>query len=108
MFGVVAQGPGGEETDNKITVLTALTRTARGTNTIWFAAQDAPTPRYQPDTNHPVSPLTGHGSQSVLKAAKSECSSVESFADFCRSPCILPAAEKTRSTPADEAGAAKY
>ena len=46
--------------------------------------------------------------QSVLKAAKSECSSVESFADFWRSPCILPAAEKTRSTPADEAGAAKY
>ena len=34
--------------------------------------------------------------QSVLKAAKSECSSVESLADFCRSPCILPAAA-TRS-----------
>ena len=32
----------------------------------------------------------------VLNAAKSECSSVESLADFCRSPCILPAAEKTR------------
>ena len=45
---------------------------------------------------------------SVLKAAKSECSSVSSLADFERSPCILPAAEKTRSTPAEEAGAAKY
>ena len=31
-----------------------------------------------------------------------------SLADFCRSPCIFPAAEKTRSTPPDEAGAAKY
>jgi hypothetical protein len=41
----------------------------------------------------------------VLKAAKSECSSVESLADFCwRSPCIFPAAEKMRSTPAEEAG----
>ena len=46
-----------------------------------------------------------HSSQSVLNAAKSECSSVESLADFCRSLCILPAAEKTRSTLADEAGA---
>ena len=27
--------------------------------------------------------------QSVLKAVNSECSSVESLADFCRSPCIL-------------------
>ena len=44
----------------------------------------------------------------MLKAANSECSSVESLADFWRSPCILPAAEKTRSTPAEEAGAAKY
>lgn len=44
----------------------------------------------------------------MLNAAKSECSSVESLADFWRSPCILPAAEKTRSTPADDAGAAKY
>ena len=35
----------------------------------------------------------------------SECSSVVSSADFCKSPCILPATEKTRSTPADEAGA---
>ena len=31
-----------------------------------------------------------------------------SLADLLRSPCILPAAEKTRSTPADDAGAAKY
>ena len=44
----------------------------------------------------------------MLNAAKSECSSVESLADFCRSPCILPAAEKTRSTPPVEAGAEKY
>ena len=51
---ILCQGPGGEETDNKITVLTALTSTARATNTIWFAAQDAPKPRYQPDTNHPA------------------------------------------------------
>ena len=43
-----------------------------------------------------------------MNAAKSECSSVESLADFWRSPCILPAAEKTRSTPADDAGAEKY
>ena len=50
----IAQGPGGEEADNKITVLTALTSTARATNTIWFAAQDTPKPRYQPDTNHPA------------------------------------------------------
>jgi hypothetical protein len=50
-----------------------------------------------------------HGKlQSVLKAAKREFSSVVSLADFCRSPCMLPAAEKTRSTPAEEAGAAKY
>ena len=46
--------------------------------------------------------------QFVLNAAKRECSSVESLADFWRSPCILPAAEKTRSTPAEDAGAAKY
>ena len=39
---------------------------------------------------------------------KAVCSSVESLADFWRSPCMLPAAEKTRSTPAEEAGAAKY
>ena len=32
----------------------------------------------------------------AAKSALSECSSVESSADFCRSPCILPAAEKTR------------
>ena len=44
----------------------------------------------------------------MLKAAKRECSSVECLAAFWRSPCILPAAEKTRSTPAEEAGAAKY
>ena len=31
-----------------------------------------------------------------------------SFADLRRSSCIFPAAEKTRSTPADEKGAAKY
>ena len=31
--------------------------------------------------------------QSVLNAAKSECSRVSSLADFERSPCILPAAE---------------
>eukprot|EP00966_Prymnesium_polylepis_P144433 3335463-Prymnesium_polylepis.1 len=47
------------------------------------------------------------GSYSVLNAAKRECSSVSSFADLERSPCIFPAAEKTRSTPADDAGAAK-
>ena len=43
--------------------------------------------------------------QSVLKAALMECWSVESLADFCRSPCISPAAEKMRlrSTPAEEA-----
>ena len=46
--------------------------------------------------------------QSVLKAANRECSSVVSLADFCRSLCIFPAAEKTRSTPPVEAGAAKY
>ena len=50
--------------------------------------------------------------QSVLKAALMECWSVESLADLCRlsyrSPCILPAAEKMCSTPAEEAGAAKY
>ena len=44
----------------------------------------------------------------MLNAAKSECWSVESLAAFWRSPCILPAAEKTRSTPADDASAAKY
>ena len=41
----------------------------------------------------------------MLYAAKSECASVESLADFCRSPSILSAAEKTRSsrdTTADE------
>ena len=48
---------------------------------------------------------TYHG---VLKAAKSEASSVLSFDLLLRSPCIFPAALKTRSTPADEAGAAKY
>ena len=35
--------------------------------------------------------------QSVLDAAKSECSRVSSLADFERSPYILPAAEKTRN-----------
>ena len=43
---------------------------------------------------------------SVLNAAKRECSKVVSLADFFRSVCILPAAEKTRSSPAEEAGAA--
>ena len=55
-------------------------------------------PTLMPDTN----PLSGSSlpqpsdSHSVLNVAKSECSSVESLADFCTSPCILPAAEKTR------------
>ena len=31
-----------------------------------------------------------------------------SLADLARSPCILPAAEKTRSMPPPEQGAAKY
>ena len=44
----------------------------------------------------------------VLKAAKSECLRESSDIDLRRSECILPAAEKTRSTPAEEAGAAKY
>ena len=44
----------------------------------------------------------------MLNAANSECSRVVSLADLDRSPCILPAAEKTHSTPADEAGAANY
>ena len=35
--------------------------------------------------------------------ANSECSRVESLFAFCRSPCIFPAAEKTRSGPAEEA-----
>ena len=46
--------------------------------------------------------------QSVLKAAKREASSVSSLALLRRSPCILPAALKTRSTPAEDAGAAQY
>ena len=46
--------------------------------------------------------------QSVLKAAKMEASRVVSLPFFLRSPCILPAALKTRSTAADDAGAAKY
>ena len=33
---------------------------------------------------------------------------MESLIDFRSSSCILPDAEKTRSTPADEAGAARY
>ena len=44
----------------------------------------------------------------MLNAPKSECLSESSFMDLRRSLCILPAAEKTRSTPADEAGAARY
>ena len=43
----------------------------------------------------------------VLKAAKRECLSDSSVIDLRKSACILPAAEKTRSTPADEAGAAR-
>ena len=49
-----------------------------------------------------------HTSQSVLNAANKECSRVESLTDFRRSLCIFPAAEKTRSTPAEEQGAEKY
>ena len=41
----------------------------------------------------------------MLNAANIECSRVSSFADFLMSECISPAAEKTRSTPAEEAGA---
>ena len=37
-----------------------------------------------------------------------ECCGELSLADLRRSLCILPAAEKTRSTRADDAGAAKY
>ena len=49
-----------------------------------------------------------YNAQGVLKAAKRECCSVASLADFCRSPCIFPAAENLRSTPPVEAGAARY
>ena len=45
---------------------------------------------------------------SVFCIAKRECSRLESLVAFFKSSCILPAAEKTRSTPADDAGAAKY
>ena len=45
---------------------------------------------------------------SVLNAANSECSRVLSFSDLRRSSCILPAAEKTRSAPAEEKGDARY
>ena len=45
---------------------------------------------------------------SVLNAAKSECSSELSFSDLRRTSCIFPAAEKERSTPADENGATRY
>ena len=44
----------------------------------------------------------------ALMAAKRECSMVSALTDLDRSPCILPAALKTRSTPAEEAGAARY
>ena len=47
---------------------------------------------------------TTRGPTLVLNAAKRECSSVLSLADLRRSSCIRPAAEKTHSTPADEAG----
>jgi len=42
---------------------------------------------------------TAHG---LLKAARIECSRVESCIDLRRSVCMHPAAEKTRSTPAVE------
>ena len=47
----------------------------------------------------------------VFCIANRDASSVQSFADFFKSSCILPAAEKTRSTPPEDAGrggAAKY
>lgn len=44
-------------------------------------------------------PRAAPSDQSVLNAAKSECSMVESFIDLRRSVCMRPAAEKTRSTP---------
>jgi len=67
----------------------------------------------------PALPLTRAAAQaahqstpySVLNSAKSECSSVVSLADFWRSPHAVHLArgrEQTRSTPAEEAGAAKY
>ena len=72
-------------------MLTALTSTARATNTIWFAAQDTPKPRYQPDTNHPA------------PAVNAAYKAVEASADFCRrSPHILPAAKETRSASEEE------
>lgn len=49
-----------------------------------------------------------HSHSNMLNAAKNECSSVLSFSDLRRSSCIFPAAEKTRSTPPDENGAARY
>ena len=58
-------------------------------------------PSSMPDTNQlssssPPQPWDSHSVLNAAKSALSECSSVESSADFCRSPCILPAAEKTR------------
>ena len=66
------------------------------------------TPLSLPPHILPLPRAHAHKHQSQLKAAKSECSRVLSFADLRRSSCIFPAAEKTRSTPADEKGAARY
>ena len=44
----------------------------------------------------------------ALMAANREYSRVSALTDLDKSPCILPAALKTRSTPAEEAGAARY
>ena len=44
------------------------------------------------------------GTYSTFCMAKRDASSVPALVDFLRSECILPTAEKTRSTPADDAG----